>query len=188
MRILRWIVDAGQDARYAARAWGRNPGFAAAALLTLTLGIGATTAVFSVVYGILLRPLPYPAADRLVRVWEEHPGGNTAAGNRWISNRTYFAWLDHPRTIDVLGGYGGYETTIRIDDDDVRLFGAEVSPALLAALGARPIQGRLFAAEDMGAEAVFALPAGPEPGDGKAEPRAEPAILHIAHSSTSLRS
>jgi putative ABC transport system permease protein len=150
MRIgaTRWIVDAGQDARYAARAWRRSPGFAAAALLTLTLGIGATTAVFSVVYGILLRPLPYPAADRLVRVWEEHPGGITAAGNRWISNRTYFAWLDHPRTIDVLGGYGGYETTVRIADDDVRLFGAEVSPALLGALGARPIQGRLFAAED----------------------------------------
>jgi len=78
-----------------------------AALLTLTLGIGATTAVFSVVYGILLRPLPYPAADRLVRVWEEHPGGITAAGNRWIPNRTYFAWLEHPRTIDVLGAHGG---------------------------------------------------------------------------------
>jgi len=97
----------GQDTRFAARAWRRSPGFAAAALLTLTVGIGASTAVFSVVYGILLRPLPYPAADRLVRVWEEHPGGITAAGNRWIPNRTYFAWLEHPRTIDVLGAHGG---------------------------------------------------------------------------------
>jgi putative ABC transport system permease protein len=159
MRMTRGFVDAGQDARYAARAWRRNPGFAVAALLTMTLGIGATTAVFSVVYGILLRPLPYPAADRLVRVWEEHPGGHTAAGNRWISNRTYFAWLDRPRTIDVLGGYGSYETTVRIGDEDIRLFGAEVSPALLAALGARPIEGRLFTPQEAeeGADRVVLL-------------------------------
>src|SRR5262245_6140046 len=99
---MDWLRDVGQDARYAVRAWRRSPGFAVAALATLTLGIGATTAVFSVVYGILLRPLPYPSADRLVRVWEEHPGGNTPLGNRWISNRTYFAWTERPRTIDVL--------------------------------------------------------------------------------------
>lgn len=63
------------DVRYAFTVMRRNKAFAAAGLLTLALGIGATTAVFSVVYGVLLRPLPYPAADRLVRVWEEHPGG-----------------------------------------------------------------------------------------------------------------
>jgi len=146
--MLVWLTDLGQDVRYAARVWRRSPSFAVAALLTLTLGIGATTAVFSVVHGVLLRPLPYPAADRLVRVWEEHPGGRTAAGNRWISNRTYFAWLDRPRTIDVLGGYGTYETTVRIDEEDLRLVGAEVSPSLLAALGARPVLGRLFAPQE----------------------------------------
>ena len=52
----------------------RAPGFAATAVITLALGVGATTAVFSVVHGVLLRPLPYAAPDRLVRVWEEYPG------------------------------------------------------------------------------------------------------------------
>jgi putative ABC transport system permease protein len=120
----------------------RNPGFATAGLLTLALGIGATTTVFSIVYGVLMRPLPYPAAERLIRVWEEHPGGTAVGGNRWISNRTYYAWSESPRTIDVLGGFG-FGTTIAIADDHVRGFGAEVSPTLLAGLGATPSIGRL---------------------------------------------
>src|SRR5437867_3925744 len=137
-----------QDVRYALAMMRRNKGFTAAGLLTLALGIGATTAVFSVVYGVLLRPLPYPNADRLVRVWEEHPGGTAIAGNRWISNRTYYSWAEHPRTVDVLGGFGSYETTIAVRDDRVRTFGAEVSPTLLAALGARPALGRLFTTDE----------------------------------------
>jgi hypothetical protein len=64
--------------------------------------------------------------------------------NRWISNRTYYAWIDHPRTINVLGAYAGHEETVRIHDEDVRLFRADISPALLNALGARPQLGRLF--------------------------------------------
>src|SRR6476646_7344090 len=63
------------DVRYALASIRRNTGFAVAGLLTLALGIGATTAVFSVVYGVLMRPLPYPDADRLVQLSEEHPGG-----------------------------------------------------------------------------------------------------------------
>ena len=148
-----------QDVRYALVMMRRNKGFTAAGLLTLALGIGATTAVFSVVYGVLLRPLPYPNADRLVRVWEEHPGGTAIAGSRWISNRTYYAWTERPRTVDVLGGFGSYETTIAIGDDQVRTFGAEVSPALLAAIGARTSHGRLFsqAEAEQGASRVVLL-------------------------------
>jgi ABC-type antimicrobial peptide transport system permease subunit len=67
-----------QNVRYALTTMRRNKGFATAGLLTLALGIGATTAVFSVVYGVLLRPLPYPDADRLVELSEEHPGAVTA--------------------------------------------------------------------------------------------------------------
>jgi putative ABC transport system permease protein len=145
---FHWLSDSRQDVRYAFRALARNQGFAVASLSTLALGIGATTAVFSVVHGVLLRPLPYPSADRLVRVWEEHPGGRAVLGNRWISNRTYHAWLEHPRTIDILGGYRTYERTVRFNDEDVRLFAAGVSPSLLAGVGPRPILGRLFESRD----------------------------------------
>jgi len=142
------VGDFAHDVRYAIRTFRRSPGFAIASLLTLTLGIGATTAVFSVVYGVLLRPLPYPGADRLVRVWEEHPPGVTANGNRWITNRTFFAWRDHARIIDILGGFANTETTIRIGADDHRVFGAEVAPAILTTLAPRPILGRLFTADE----------------------------------------
>ena len=74
---MAWLRDVRQDVHYAIRTLRKTPTFAATALLTFTLGIGATTAVFSVVYGVLLRPLPYPGADRLVRVWEEHPVGSS---------------------------------------------------------------------------------------------------------------
>jgi putative ABC transport system permease protein len=157
---LRWLADFVLDVRYASRTLRRNPGFTAAALVTLSLGIGAATIVFSVVHGVLLRPLPYPSAERLVRVWEEHPGGAGAIlGNRWISNRTYYAWLArHSHTIDVLGGFFEVERTIRVHDDDVRVSGANVSPSVLAAVGATPLFGRILNSDD-------------------AEERAEPVVL-----------
>jgi len=64
-----------QDSRHTFRLLAGHPGFAAAALLTIALGVGGTAAVFSVVYGVLLRPLPYAEPERLVRMWEVHPGG-----------------------------------------------------------------------------------------------------------------
>lgn len=145
---LGWLGDLVEDARYGLRTMRRYPSFAVSALLTLALGIGATSTVFSVVYGVLLRPLPYPAADRLVRVWEEHPGGTTVARERWISNRTYWAWSEQPRTVDVLGAYGSFAATIRVGDDDVGTFGAQLSPSLLPALGVTPLAGRLFTTEE----------------------------------------
>src|SRR6185436_12980765 len=68
-RGVMWIVNAWQDARYGVRLMARAPGFAAAVILTVALGIGATTAMFSVVYGVVLEPLPYREPERLVNLW-----------------------------------------------------------------------------------------------------------------------
>jgi predicted permease len=143
-----WLGDLVEDAKYGLRMMRRHPSFTLSALLTLALGIGATSTVFSVVYGVLLRPLPYPSAERLVRVWEEHPGATTMGRERWISNRTYWAWSEQSRTVDVLGAYGSFAATIRVGDDDVSVFGAHVSPALLPVLGVVPLAGRLFTPDE----------------------------------------
>src|SRR6266550_4611271 len=101
-----------RDLRYAARGLARTPSFTAAAVLTLAIGIGATTAVFSVVYGVLLRPLPFPTADRLVRLSEEHPGAVSPLRAPMLSNLTYYAWSASPQTIGQFAGYRSSAYTV----------------------------------------------------------------------------
>jgi putative ABC transport system permease protein len=137
-----------QDVRSALVAMRRAPGFAATALITLALGVGATTAVFSIVHGVLLRPLPYAEPDRLVRVWEEYPGGVSPAGNRWLSRSTYGVWRERARTLDALGGYAFYEYQLAFGDDGFKVFGARVSAAVLSTLGVAPALGRLLTEDD----------------------------------------
>src|SRR5262247_2643283 len=83
-----------RDFGYAVRLLRRQPGFAAVAILTMALGIGATTMLFTVVYGVLLKPLPWPDADRLVRVTETR-GGRSGRVAGTLSNGTFLAWRDH---------------------------------------------------------------------------------------------
>src|SRR5215510_4048182 len=100
------------DIKYTLATMRRDRGFAAAALVTLALGIGATTAVFSVVYGVLLRPLPYPDSARLVRLYEEHPGAPRPPGEPPMANTTMYAWrarAETARTVDGLAAYYGRE-------------------------------------------------------------------------------
>lgn len=137
-----------QDLRSALVAMRRAPGFAATALITLALGIGATTAVFSIVHGVLLRPLPYADPDRLVRLWEEYAGGVSPAGNRWLSRSTYAGWRDHTRTLDALGGYGLSDYQIAFGSDGFKVFGAQVSPVVLNTLGVAPALGRSLTDDD----------------------------------------
>src|SRR5438552_18546603 len=94
-----------RDVRYALTMMRRNVGFSMAAVLTLTLGIGATTAVWSVVYGVLLKPLPYRDAERLVRLSEEHPGAVSPLRVPMLSNLTYHAWTRAPRTLDRFAAF-----------------------------------------------------------------------------------
>ena len=137
-----------QDLRSALAAMRRAPGFTATALVTIALGVGATTAVLAVVHGVLLRPLPYAAPERLVRVWEEHPGGVSPAGNRWLSRGAYTVWRQQTRTLEALGGYGLVESHITLGGEHVKMAGARVSSTVLSTLGVAPASGRLFTPDD----------------------------------------
>jgi len=135
------------DARYALRLMRREKTFTAAVIVTLALGIGANTAIFSMVYGVLLRPLPYRTAARLVRVSEEHPGGTAVVRSPMLSNLTYYAWQE-AKTLDGLAAYSAQQFTVLRGRDPERMEGASVSPSLFAILGARAQLGRVLHDDD----------------------------------------
>src|SRR5580704_17126564 len=132
-----------QDLRYGARLLRRQPGFAAVAILTMALSIGATTMLFSVAYGVLLKPLPWSHADRLLRVTETRQG-RTGRVVGTVSNGTFLAWRDHPSTIEDLGGWLTQTATLTGAGDPVRLSMIPTTPSLFRILSVRPLIGRLF--------------------------------------------
>ncbi len=145
-----------QHLRQALRMMQGQKAFTAAALVTLALGIGVTTAIFSVVHGVLLQPLPYPAADRLVSVAENRglPGLNAS-----MINYTFHAWREAPKTIDALAAYSSRAYTVTGLGDPERLRGAAVSPELFDMLGVSPALGRFLAegSEAPGAERTVVI-------------------------------
>src|SRR3954468_1577496 len=143
-----------RDVRYALAMMRRNPGFTTAGLLTLALGIGATTAVFSVVYGVLMRPLPYADPARLVRLSEEHPGAVSPLRAPMLSNLTYYAWSAAPRTVEQFAGYRSSTYTVSRDGRADRLEGAGVTPSLFPVLGGAPAIGRFFRDDDAKTESA----------------------------------
>jgi putative ABC transport system permease protein len=132
-----------QDLRYGVRLLRCQPGFAAVAILTMALGIGATTLLFSVADGVLLRPLPWFDADRLVRVTETRQG-RTGRVLGTVSNGTFLAWRDHPSTIEDLGGWLTQTATMTGAGDPVRVPVIPTTPSLFPILRVRPLIGRLF--------------------------------------------
>jgi predicted permease len=137
-----------QDVRQALRAMAQQKGFTVAALVSLALGIGANTALFSVAYGVLLRPLPYAEADRLVRLSEQHPGAVAAVRAPLLSNFTFEAWQKATRTLEGLAAYSRELYTETSGPQPMRLSGTAVSPALFPLLGVPPAAGRLLLADD----------------------------------------
>ena len=143
--MLNTVESLLGDVRYALVTLRRAPGLTLTVLITLALAIGATTAVFTVVHGVLLEPLPYPDSARLVRLWEEHPGGQSPAGNRWLSLKTRLAWLDRSLTLEDAGAYGSYDYLVRQPGfEPSRLSGATVSPSVFRLLRVTPAIGRFF--------------------------------------------
>lgn len=144
MMWRRWVEGIRGDLRVGVRQWLRTPGSGGLALLTLALGIGATTAIFSLVDGILLRPLPFPEPDRLVALWADWTERDGPEREWWG-----YANLDDIRaqasTLEEVGIYSGWRPTLLGRGDPVQVAGARVTAGTLGeVLQVEPIQGRLF--------------------------------------------
>jgi putative ABC transport system permease protein len=156
--------DLRHDIRYATRTWLRAPGFTTVAVLTLALGIGATTAIFSVVNAVLLKPLPYPDADRLVRVILNLPADASPTGVPLRApvflSTTEVAELQRRATTLSNAGIAGPELVgLGGREEAARLQGARISASVLQMLRVSPIAGRLLDAGDEapGAEPVMLI-------------------------------
>ncbi len=157
-RGTRWLEDMLQDGRYALRMLRKNPGFATVALLTLALGSGATTVMFTVVNGVMLKPLPYPDPDKLVLVQEKTEKSNRM-GNIWAF--AYPNFLDckqESRSLD-LAAWRFAGGAIREPDKAEYANGREVSADLFSVLGVNMFRGRAFSPDDdrLGAAAVIII-------------------------------
>jgi len=138
------VSDLWQDVRYAARIFWKLPAFAATAVLTLALGIGATTAIFSVVYGVLLKPLPFHEADRLVSLRQHAPhGAGTVHGPA-----TYLTYRENQQAFEAIGAWDPAEVSITGGGDPERVQALLVSATTLPLLRVQPVVGRVFSTED----------------------------------------
>jgi len=133
-----------QDLRYALRQMRKSPGFTVVALLTLALGIGATTAIFSVVYGVLLRPLPYADPNRIVAIFEIQPNGRH---NR-LADPNFDDFRDQSHSFQAIAKYTAYPAAVSGGSEPTRSIVAHVTPQLLSVFRTQPIIGRDLAAAD----------------------------------------
>src|SRR5450432_4167787 len=133
-----------QDLRHAARMLGKKPGVPAIMVVTLALGIGATTAIFSVVYGVLLRPLPYPQADRIMAVFEVTSKGRPSR----LADPNFDDFRDQSRSFQSIAKYSDYVMSVSGALQPTRTDVAHVSPDFLGVLGVQPFLGRDFSPRD----------------------------------------
>jgi predicted permease len=136
-----------QDLRYATRLLLRTPGFAIVAVLTLALGIGANTAIFTVVNTLLLKPLPYARPDRLVMVWQDFRGRNGPI-DEWGTPGNYVDWRAQRDLFEQIAMIGGWRPTLTGGPEAEPLPGEQVTYEYFDVLGVTPVLGRNFRAED----------------------------------------
>jgi predicted permease len=138
---VRFIHDLVADTRYGLRQLRRNPGFTLVAVLTLALGIGASTAIFSVVDAVLLRPLPYARPDRLVTVLQGKGSGPVAPAN-------FKDWQARNRVFKDMGAAEWWEANLQGHDKPERVMGLHLTPEVLRLLGVQPVLGRIFSQDE----------------------------------------
>jgi predicted permease len=140
------VLDLMRDARHAARRLLRTPAFTLATLATLALGIGANTAIFSVVNSVLLKPLPFPEADRLVGLWQTAPGVDIEDLNASIAD--YVTYREESRTLADVAIWNGTSLNVTGLAEPERVDGLNATFRLLPMLGVTPILGRAFVERD----------------------------------------
>jgi putative ABC transport system permease protein len=146
-RGIMWIANGWQDMRYGVRLMTRAPGFAASVILTVALGIGATTAMFSVVYSVVLQPLPYREPERLVNLWNTAPKRGLPRANVGTANVVDWRARNHVfEDIAVLRAVANFNLTGQGEPE--RLFGSRVSANLFPILGVTPLVGRTFSRDE----------------------------------------
>src|SRR5262245_40320333 len=133
-----WI----RDIRLAARSLSRAPGFTLVVIATLALAIGASATIFSVVNVVLLRPLPFPNADRLVSIAGSAPGTDQPE-EFGVADELYFEYRDAVPAIEDAGLYGTGSSTTRAEGQVDQLFVTQATPSFFSTLGAQPLHGRL---------------------------------------------
>src|SRR5690349_14815215 len=132
------------DLRYTGRQMMKSPGFAVVAILTLALGIGANTAIFSVVNAVLLDPLPYPHSDRLVILFHDKP--NFLQGS--ISYPNFEDWRRDNRSFEAMAAYRHGDAKLTGSGEPENLTGRMVSAGFFEILGVKPVLGRTFTADE----------------------------------------
>jgi putative ABC transport system permease protein len=142
-RGINFVETFWRDFRYAVRSFGRTPGFTAVALLALMLGIGANTAIFSVVYAVLLAPLPYPNPDQLVMVWSKINGHRAR-----VSAGDYLDWKRQSTAFQSLGAWGGANFNLSISGRPEVIRARVTTPGLIDLQGIRFSMGRDFLPEE----------------------------------------
>ena len=126
----------------------KNPGFTAVAVLTLALGIGANTAIFSVVNGVVLRPLPFTAADRIVMIHTIHQSDSQEQRWETVFDPDFKEWTEQNRVFDHMAAYGNGQATVLSGGEPVRINSAEVTIDFFSLLGVKPLVGRTFLPEE----------------------------------------
>jgi len=139
-----WLERLAQDVRYGARTLAKNRGFTAVAVVALALGIGANTAIFSVVNTVLLRRLPYRDPDRLVWITQFIP----AQGNTLVFDSDYLAWSRQNQVFEGMAAYDSPDFTLTGTGDPERLEAASVTSGFFSVVGVGPVLGRGFFAEE----------------------------------------
>ena len=137
-----------QDVRFAFRQMAKRPGFTLVVVLTMALGIGANAAIFSVLDAVLLRPLPYPQPERLIKVWSRFTGIGLPNDQNWVSAPEFRDYQQLNNSFSDLAAIALGSFNLGVKGSPTRVVGAAVSPSLFGMLGVQPMLGRTFLSEE----------------------------------------